>query len=193
VLEKKVNWLQSSLILTEEECLSLVQMTLSLDGTLLYRATRDGFTAEAFHLKCDEKPNTVTIIKNNLNCVFGGCVFDGYTTSKARSDRKSGWCADLKAFIFSLRRFGVSKNDKFMVTGAHHAIYGRLDRGPIFGDGHDICIIDRSDKNMGSYTNFGRSYASPTGHINTKNYLAGNYDKWLTTEIEVYQINNYIL
>ena len=65
-------WLNDSLILSNEECLSLVEMTKSTKGNLLYRATRDGFTSQAFHSTCDGKVNTFSIIKNNLNYVFGG-------------------------------------------------------------------------------------------------------------------------
>jgi hypothetical protein len=50
-------------------------------GNLLYRATRDGFTASAFHEKCDGKENTITIIKTNGNYVFGG-----YTSAKWNSN-----------------------------------------------------------------------------------------------------------
>jgi hypothetical protein len=41
-------------------------------GTLLYRASIDGFTTKAFHDLCDNLPNTVTIIRNSLYFVFGG-------------------------------------------------------------------------------------------------------------------------
>ena len=37
----------------------------------LFRATRDGFTAQAFHAKCDSKGPTVTIVKSGNN-IFGG-------------------------------------------------------------------------------------------------------------------------
>jgi hypothetical protein len=40
-------------------------MTNSKNGTLLYRGTRDGFTAKSFHEKCDGKENTITIIKTD--------------------------------------------------------------------------------------------------------------------------------
>ena len=70
---KHENWLTDSLIFNEEESLSLTDMTKIMDnGILLYRATRDGFTAKSFHSKCDDIPNTVTIIKNNFNYGFGG-------------------------------------------------------------------------------------------------------------------------
>ena len=57
--------------------MSIIQMTNSSNGILLYRATRDGFESRSFHLKCDGKANTVTIIKTNGNYVFGG-----YTAAK---------------------------------------------------------------------------------------------------------------
>ena len=110
-------WLNDSLILNEGECLSLVEMTQSSNGELLYRATRDGFTSQAFHSKCDNKANTVTIIKNNLNYVFGG-----YTSATWNGTSK--WINDPNAFIFSLRRNGNSTNEKFMVKKPRCAIYG---------------------------------------------------------------------
>ena len=58
------NWLIDSNILNREECLSLVEMSKTKDGFLLYRATRDGFTGHAFHTHCDGKSNTITIIKS---------------------------------------------------------------------------------------------------------------------------------
>jgi hypothetical protein len=42
-----------------------VKVIPSLTGRLLYRATKDGFTAEAFNFKRDGKENTITLIKNN--------------------------------------------------------------------------------------------------------------------------------
>ena len=39
---------------------------------LLYRGTEDGFSAYAFHDKCDEVPNVLTIIRSTESNVFGG-------------------------------------------------------------------------------------------------------------------------
>jgi hypothetical protein len=44
---------------------------------------------------------------------------------------------------------------------------------------------------MGSYSNFGNSYNLLDGYThggNAKDFLAGNYNQWTTSEIEVYQI-----
>ena len=73
---------------------------------LVYRATRDGFSIDAFHMKCDKKPNLISIIRNNLNYVFGGYTSAAWSIS-------SEWITDPKVFIF--RRNGESKNDKFMI------------------------------------------------------------------------------
>jgi hypothetical protein len=169
--------------LTNEESVSLVEMTKSSKGILLYRATRDGFTSEAFHSKCDGKRNTITIIKNNLNYVFGGYASSAWNSSNT-------WINDPNAFLFSLRRAGVSVKDKFTVKQASSALYGKPNYGPRFGVS-DIYICNQSNTNFGSYSNFVYSYNLPEGYTkggNAKDFLAGNFKQWKTTEIEVYQI-----
>ncbi len=169
--------------MTNEESVSLVELTKTSKGNLLYRATRDGFNSKAFHSKCDGKGNTISIIKNNLNYVFGGFASSawnsfGYTIN------------DPNAFLFSLRRAGVSYKDKFTVKLPQYALLGDSNYGPIFGGG-DILILNQSNTTIGSRTNFGWSYNLPDGYTydgNAKDFLAGNYNQWTTTEIEVYQI-----
>ena len=159
-------------------------MTKSSKGKLLYRATRDGFTTQAFHSKCDGKSNTITIIKNNLNYVFGGYASPAWTSSGMYRN-------DPNAFIFSLRRDGDSFKDKFTVKKTESAIIGYLRYGPTFGAGHDIYICNQSNTTVGSYCDFGDSYDLPNGYTyggNAQSFLAGNFNQWTTTEIEVYQI-----
>ena len=176
--------LKYSLILTNEECHSLVKMTKSSKGILLYRATSDGFTDAAFHSKCDGKRNTITIIKNNLNYVFGGYASSAWSSF-------GNYINDPNAFLFSLRRDGVSFKDKFTVKSAKNALYGNKNYGPTFGGGYDIHICNQSNTTIGSYSNFGFAYNLPYGYKyggNASEYLAGNHNQWTTTEIEVYQI-----
>jgi hypothetical protein len=55
---------------------------------------------------------------------------------------------------------------------------------------HDIEIIDNSNSITGSVTNLGYGYhRAPENGEDSRFFLSGSYDKWLTTEIEVYQIN----
>ena len=187
-IKNKKCWLLNSLILNENECLSLAEMTKSSNGELLYRATKDGFTAQAFHSKCDEIPHTITIIKNDLDCVFGG-----YSSESWKSKNRDCDDEDENAFIFSLRRNGKSKSKRFEKKfDGYTGIYSQSNDGPIFGGGCDIYICNESNVNYGSYCNFGHSYELPEGYKfeqkNTQDYLAGNYDQWLAVEIEVYQI-----
>ena len=185
-LDDQQTWLTDSAIITKQECRSLIKMTQSRIGILLYRATRDGFAAKAFHQKCDGKVNTITIIRNNANYVFGGYASAAWNSSNALIN-------DSTAFIFSLRRNGNSENQKFIIksTSTENAIYGGSGYGPTFG--RDIYICDQSNKSGGSSSNIGRSYEPPPGvTYNTdiaKSFFAGSYNGWTTTEIEVYQIN----
>ncbi len=159
-------------------------MTKSTQGIILYRATRDGFTSQAFHSKCDGQGNTITIIKNNLNYVFGGYASSAWNSS-------NNYINDPNAFLFSLRRAGGSFKDKFTIKQTEFALCGSSRYGPLFGIGHDICIYNQSNTNIGSYSQFGHSYNFPDGYKNggnAKDFLAGNHKQWTTTEIEVYQI-----
>lgn len=66
-------------ILTNEEHITLLLSWLPFHDAgmkrhplrLLYRASRDGFAAECFHSRCDNKGPTLTIVKSGKN-VFGG-------------------------------------------------------------------------------------------------------------------------
>ena len=39
---------------------------------LLYRGSRDGFGVDNFHRLCDNKGNTLTVVKSTKDNVFGG-------------------------------------------------------------------------------------------------------------------------
>ena len=162
----------------------LMEMTKSNNGKLLYRATRDGFSSQSFHSNCDGKANTITIIKNNLNYVFGGYASIAWASSGL-------WASDNNVFVFSLRRNGESKNEKFMVTNAVYALQMDTTDGPIFG-GCDIIVENNSNVVADTHTQFGSYYNLPEGYTqfseNTKYYLAGKKG-YLTVEIEVYEIN----
>jgi hypothetical protein len=102
----------NSVIINQEETINLIDFIKPKEGfDLLYRATRDGFASSVFHSKCNGKENTVVIIKNNFNYVFGG-----YTSAKWGNDRSYG--SDSNAFIFTLRRNGILDVNKFMVKDA---------------------------------------------------------------------------
>jgi hypothetical protein len=155
---------------------------------LLYRGSRDGFSASAFHSRCDGQANTITIVKNNFNYVFGG-----FTAAPWKSD--GTYSTDQNAFIFSLRRSNVSNfYAKYPVRDSSKAIWNSQGRGPAFGsyEGSYYCDI-LIGYNLGNYADFGASYSLPQGYSygssNTRSFLAGSYSSWTVTEVEVYKLN----
>ena len=71
---KPAKTFEESVLLTNENHQSVLKGWLpSQEGKwrLLYRASRDGFAAAAFHSKCDNKGPTVTVVKSGNN-IFGG-------------------------------------------------------------------------------------------------------------------------
>ena len=156
---------------------------------LLYRATVHGFSALNFHSKCDKQSNTLTIIKSTSGNIFGGF------TSKSWS-RANTWVNDPEAFIFSLIN-SQEKPIKFDCKYPPHAIFCRADCGPSFGSGHDIHICNDSNTNQSSYCSLYNSYKNDQFNFlyrteETRSFLAGS-DKFLTTEIEVFQIHDMLL
>ena len=67
---------EESVILTNEEHPSILKSWLreAITGEwrLLFRASRDGFAASAFHSKCDNKGPTMTVVKSGGRNIFGG-------------------------------------------------------------------------------------------------------------------------
>jgi hypothetical protein len=178
----------NSFILTKNEAKVLNRMIQHSNENLLYRGSRDGFSASAFHSRCDGQANTITIVKDEFNYVFGG-----FTAAPWKSD--DTYSTDENAFIFSLRRSTVSNfYAKYPVRDSSKAIWNSRSRGPAFGsyEGSYYCDI-LIGYNIGNYADFGASYSLPPGYSygssNTRSFLAGNYSSWTVTEVEVYKLN----
>lgn len=149
---------------------------------LVYRATRDGFSAKDFHLKCDGMPNTLTIIKSTAGNIFGG-----FTKKPWNSTDK--WVDDKYAYIFSLINNDEIPFKRVNSYLGKRAIFCDSSLGPCFGS--DIIISSDSNTNQTSYSNFGDSFKHknyPAESEKAKNILAGSH-KFQTIEIEVYFVN----
>ncbi len=64
---------------------------------LLYKASKDGFSAFSFHMKVDNRGPTITLIKSAIN----DKIFGGYTSVPITSSLFK-WVKDEKAFLFNL-------------------------------------------------------------------------------------------
>ena len=87
LLNKKI---MDSVILEYDKQYRDLMSLCRMDGQkcqLLYRATRDGFGSADFHRKCDDKPNTLTIIKATNSTIFGGLTSESWSScEKFKSD-----------------------------------------------------------------------------------------------------------
>jgi len=100
---------------------------------LKYRASKDGFSAQNFHTKCDGVSNTLTIIKTTNGNIFGAFAEKAWTNGTH--------VVDPKAFLISLintenRPFKVvicSVHPRVYSGYNYHALYCKPSKGPSFG------------------------------------------------------------
>ena len=146
-----------------------------------YRASKDGFSAQNFHTKCDGVSNTLTIIKTTNGNIFGAFAEKAWINGKVQ---------DPKAFIISLIN-KENKPFKAMSSTGYYALYCESSKGPCFGHDNgflDISIASNSNANQSSSSNFGYAFKHqdyPTGSEKARTILAGSHN-FQTIDIEVF-------
>ncbi|GES81042.1 BTB/POZ domain-containing protein [Rhizophagus clarus] len=101
---------------------------ISYKFNLLYRASRDGNSAEAFHAKCDNKGATIVVvkIKNSEQIVGGYNPLFWNLSDSGKSTRNS--------FIFSFENKNDLQTAKVVYSyGSKYSIYCGAVNGPVFG------------------------------------------------------------
>jgi hypothetical protein len=148
---------------------------------LLYRGSRDGFQGSAFHNRCNNHPNTISLILSKNGCIFGG--FTALTWSS-----RNAWVPDpsQKSFIFTLMNPHNMAARIFKQKQADKAILDNSSYGPTFGNGCDLHVCDQCQSSTGSYSALGTVYVNDTG-------LAGNEiltgaQSFTVEEIEVFEV-----
>ncbi|EXX67240.1 hypothetical protein RirG_116190 [Rhizophagus irregularis DAOM 197198w] len=105
---------------------------------LLLRGSRDGFTPKKFHELCDDKPNTITIIKiKGTEEILGG-----YNPLKWESH--GGWIKTMDSFIFSFDSKNIKNAIISNIQKTHEALFCGCKNGPDLAD----IIITSSDEFM---------------------------------------------
>jgi hypothetical protein len=149
---------------------------------LLYRGTIYGFSASAFHQKCDRCAHTVTLILTTSGYIFGGFTPIPWDSSGSYKADPTG-----KSFVFSLVSPRNAPAHRFPLKNARYAIDCGASDGPMFGNGHDVYIADNSNANTSSYSSLGSEYLNDTG-LNGQEVLAGQY-YFTVEEIEVFSLD----
>jgi hypothetical protein len=142
----------------------------------LYQASIDGGECSIFHKKCDNIPNTLTIIKSAGYRRFGGFTTVEWDTSGKFKD-------DKKSFLFSLDKMKI-----YSFKNNGKAIYCHKDYGPTFGAGYTIKIGGNplNEKKLYTYEffpdgcsynfNYDNSALSESGKGNSSNIYAMDYE-----------------
>ncbi|KAF9950095.1 hypothetical protein BGZ72_008172 [Mortierella alpina] len=136
--------------------------------TLQFRATRDGFDATNFHMACDQRGPTLTVVRAE-----NGAVFGGYNSSSWSSHPSGVYSTSRVNFLFTLksREHPTRENAVFGIKGdGNAAAYNKADYGPTFGVGHDLFLASncnltgQSSSTMpSSYNGNGASATALTG------------------------------
>ncbi|UZO03063.1 uncharacterized protein OCT59_023476 [Rhizophagus irregularis] len=105
---------------------------------IVLRGSRDGFTPKKFHELCDDKPNTITIIKiKGTEEILGG-----YNPLKWESH--GGWIKTMDSFIFSFDSKNIKNAIISNIQKTHEALFCGCKNGPDLAD----IIITSSDEFM---------------------------------------------
>ncbi|CAM9335016.1 unnamed protein product [Scytosiphon promiscuus] len=143
---------------------------------LIYRASRDGMNAEAFHSRCNDISSTITLVKHLSSRNSPKCqgVVGGYTSARwaARSGHGLHFNFSADAFIFSLdddefgRMSAAPPLDprmyKIKESRAGWAIHCGSNFGPSFGA--DDLSVTLKKKNSTAVLNTGnQTYEVPEG------------------------------
>ena len=150
--------------------------------SLLWRATRDGFKAKDFHRLCNDKPNTLLIIKSTTGYIFGGYASLAWSSS-------GGSKSDSNAFLFTFcnpanmpLKLNIKKEEE------EWAVYHDSEWGPTFGS--DLFVSGEPNTNNKSRYS-PKHYDEPNGQKNVNGgifVLGGSTANFQTAEIEVFQV-----
>ncbi|CAB4431913.1 unnamed protein product [Rhizophagus irregularis] len=109
---------------------------------LIFRASRDGNTAAAFHNKCNNKGATIIVIKiKGTNKMVGGYNPLDWEGSGIFKDTQDSFI-----YIFNDYR-DINRGKIGRVTDASHALICNNQWGPIFGYNYDIAMYPDSQNN----------------------------------------------
>ncbi|CAF3328937.1 unnamed protein product [Rotaria socialis] len=104
--------------------------------SLIYKASRDGFSASDFHHYCDDQGPTLTVIQSR----DGGHLFGGYTSASWSPTGKYIHDSN-NPFLFTLTNPHGIPPTKYSVRNPKYSIFPQMNCGPIFGAVNERLII----------------------------------------------------
>jgi hypothetical protein len=166
--------------------------------TVLWRGSRDGFTAQEFHRRCDGHANTLTLILDTDGNVFGGFTPVEWESSSPRQEYGYTTGDDsLRSFLFTLRnphgvpprKFALKKERKESAIYC----YSRCCAGFGYYNYYGCEIrVSNNCNNRNNYTHIGTRWGSNTTYANDTQF--GDFftgaELFTVKEIEVFEIED---
>jgi len=178
-----------SKLLTDDQKRKLLEWTGKSTAKLLYSATRDGFTATAFHNLCDKQGMTVTIVKSQAGWLFGGFATRSWDCSNTSLDAPGSFLFTLtNPLSFPPAKFVALDNclAHIFCTPLHGPTFGGISGQTKFGvviPTYDLIILNNS-KPTCSTPNFPTTYKDTYGRG-----CAIFGDMFCIVEIEVFVVS----
>ncbi|TNV79672.1 hypothetical protein FGO68_gene1490 [Halteria grandinella] len=139
---------------------------------LLYKGSLHTFQASAFHERCDNKINTLVIIRTS-----GGKVIGGFTHQTWEGN--GVWKKDESAWLFNIEAPSI-----FKVKKDCYAIHASSSTGPCFGSGSDLLVTSGCNKDCRSTAKSCSYDYNGKGNLFMNKQLA----HFSASEIEVFQV-----
>ena len=138
---------------------------------LIYRATRDGDSANTFHSICDNYKNLIILIKTKKGVRFGGFTSNNFkASSHSKKDTNN-------AFIFSL-----DKKKVYSILSDKYAIYCYENNGPCFAK-ESLYIPNNF------LTKYGKTGKAGGPYQFEKDYEINNGEmKFIVEELEIFHV-----
>jgi hypothetical protein len=155
--------------------------TIKSSAFVLFRASRDGFSASKFHKMCDGKGPTLTIFKCRNGRLCGGYASISWESADLSylKQRK-----DNKARLFSLDHYQV-----FKPKNEHAAVFHDRNFGPSFGMN---TLTSNGKLQQGQCCTNEESYMIPTdiaGNSALTGYGRGKPENQMSFEIEDIEVH----
>lgn len=156
----------------EEELLigDMITILKTKKYRLLYRASRDGDSANKFHSICDNSNNLIVLVQTQKGFRFGG-----FTSNKFKVSSHMKY--DNNAFIFSLDLKKIYK-----IIPGEYAIYCYYNSGPCFSQG-SLYIPNNFFKKFGKTSLAGGPYQFEEDYE-----INNGEEKFLVKELEIFQV-----
>ncbi|KAK8810429.1 hypothetical protein WA158_007004 [Blastocystis sp. Blastoise] len=143
----------SSLLLTNYYSQKLLEWTgMDKQWKLVYSGRFDGYKSKEFHRRCDNKGETILIVKCYSNKI--PCIFGGYSQVGWKSTEDKDWTSiyDKNAFLFTLQNPHHIVPSQYKNNQKYDALRYNRNWGPCFNCG--ICISDDCNSNSYSHIMF---------------------------------------